>query len=135
MSWLVWVGMVATVVRGTRLLVKDEFPPARGVREFFLDTFGRFDTKGALVGGQRWGGLGHSIAYVWTCWWCMSFWLAAIAWGVIVALGVSVSALVGTGFIAVAMLTAGAWGTLDELADQQYEINRLEIQKRKDDLG
>lgn len=74
------VGMVVAVWRLTRLLVVDEWPPARAVREWFISTFGVVDGDGALVGGRRWGWVGHAVAYVWTCPWCMSPYVGGLVW-------------------------------------------------------
>ena len=69
--------LLLTIWRLTRLLVVDEFPPLRLLREWVIDTFGYVDENGELTRGRRLGGLGWSIAYLWTCPWCMSIWLGA----------------------------------------------------------
>lgn len=73
-------------VRLTRLLVVDEFPPVRALREWFVRTFAAVDRFGNVIRDrERWGrlaGLAYSVAYVWTCPWCMSVWVAAAVWGV-----------------------------------------------------
>lgn len=74
------VGMVAAVWRVTRLLIVDEWPPVRVVREWVIRTFGVVDSEGNLVGGRRLGGLGYAVAYIWTCPWCMSPYVGGLIW-------------------------------------------------------
>jgi hypothetical protein len=69
--------LLVTIWRLTRLLVVDEFPPLRLLRERIIDTFGYVNENGELTRGRRLGGLGWSIAYLWTCPWCMSVWVGA----------------------------------------------------------
>ncbi|HET6481285.1 MAG TPA: DUF1360 domain-containing protein, partial [Actinoplanes sp.] len=60
-------------------LLIDKFPPVRWLRETFL-RLGTSDDEGNLTGGvgpRVLRGLTHSIAYVWTCPWCMSVWAGA----------------------------------------------------------
>ena len=75
MTIVLIVLLIVATWRGTRLLVKDDLPPVRLLREWFIHTFGAVDGLGKLVGGRRWGLVGYSIAYVWTCSWCMSVWV------------------------------------------------------------
>ena len=73
------VALVVAIWRVTRLLLIDEFPPVRWLRETFL-RLGTSDDEGNLTGGvgpRVLRGLTHSIAYVWTCPWCMSVWAGA----------------------------------------------------------
>src|SRR6188508_1250049 len=68
------VALVVAIWRVTRLLLIDKFPPVRWLRETFL-RLGTSDDEGNLTGGvgpRGLRGLTHSIAYVWTCPWCMS---------------------------------------------------------------
>lgn len=74
------VGMVVAIWRLTRLLVLDTWPPARATRDWFVQTFGTVDAAGNLTGGRRLGGLGHAIAYIWTCPWCMSPYVGGLVW-------------------------------------------------------
>lgn len=140
MNWLLWIGLILATARVTRLLVVDEFPLTKTVREWMLDRFGVYDREGELVGGRAWpipdwglryvavlgtvaivvglivGGaplswllvgaiagvcailaslfgsrrLSYSIAYLWGCPWCMSFWVAWALIGVAMLLGFSV---------------------------------------------
>ena len=78
---LLWaLALMITTWRVTRILVVENFPPTRAVRDWVLDTFGVFDESGAVVRGWRWGGLGYTIAYLWTCQWCMSVWVGALVY-------------------------------------------------------
>jgi hypothetical protein len=129
MNWLLWIGLVVVIVRGTRLIVKDEFPPVRYLRDWVINTFGAFDVDDKLVGGRRWGKLGYSLAYVFTCQWCMSFWVGLLVWGIAAALGWSVPLPVV--LIAFAMMATGIWTTIEDLADQRYRIGQLEIERRE----
>lgn len=68
--------LVLATYRTTRLLVRDEFPPIRAIREWVIGTFAGADIHGNLV-DNRWGPIGRSLAYLWTCPWCMSVWAGA----------------------------------------------------------
>ncbi len=74
------LAMVVAIWRATRLLVVDDFPPIRAVRDWFIRTFGHVDADGNLAGGRHLGGIGHAVAYVWTCPWCMSIYVGAGIW-------------------------------------------------------
>lgn len=69
------LSMIVAIWRATRLLVVDDFPPIRAVRDWFIRTFATVDGDGNMVGGRHLGGIGHAIAYVWTCPWCMSIYV------------------------------------------------------------
>lgn len=71
------LSMIVAIWRATRLLVVDDFPPIRAVRDWFIRTFAQVDTDGNMVGGKHLGGIGHAVAYVWTCPWCMSIYVGA----------------------------------------------------------
>lgn len=83
---LLAVALVVIIVRLTRLAVVDEFPPAAAVRYWFIRTFATADRVGNVQRDrERWGrlaGLAYSVAYVWTCPWCMSIWVGALVWGI-----------------------------------------------------
>jgi hypothetical protein len=72
--------------RLTRLLVVDEFPPVRALRHWFVRTFATVDRDGNVIADrEKWGklaGVAYSIAYVWTCPWCMSVWAAGAVWAI-----------------------------------------------------
>lgn len=72
--------------RLTRFLVLDEFPPIRGLRHWFVRTFATVDRDGNVIPDREaWGrfaGLAHSVAYVWTCPWCMSIWASGLVWAI-----------------------------------------------------
>jgi uncharacterized protein DUF1360 len=80
------VALAVVGARLTRLLVVDEFPPVKGLRHWFVRIFAAVDRLGNVVPDrERWGrlaGAAHSVAYVWTCPWCMSVWAAAAIWGI-----------------------------------------------------
>jgi hypothetical protein len=120
------VGLVLAVWRITRLLVVDEFPPVRAVREWFIRTFAIISVEGEMTGGRRLGGIGHAIAYIWTCPWCMSVYVGASVWAaadwrlsvpfpwLIVALGSGLS---------------GVWGMVESEHDQRYKLRDAEIER------
>jgi hypothetical protein len=134
MTYLLWFGMVVAIWRITRLLVKEDFPPVAGIRDWFINTFGiRSAMTGELASGRRWGVVGFSIAYIWTCMWCMSVWVGIGVWAVAsfwLGLHVSYPALL----IAVGSGLAGIIGALDERIDQRYELARLEIKRKTEEL-
>jgi hypothetical protein len=132
MTYLLWFGMVVAIWRITRLLVKEDFPPVERVRDWFIETFGRRNSSGDLAAGKRWGIVGYSIAYVWTCMWCMSVWVGIGAWAVAslwLGLYVPYPALL----IAAGSGLAGIIGALDERIDQRYELARLEIKRKTEE--
>lgn len=133
MIYLFWFGMVLTIWRVTRLLVKDEFPPTAALRAWHIDTFGqRHSQTGELIGGKRWGALGFSIAYVWSCMWCMSFWVGLALWWLAVgAAGIDVPwpwLLVAAGSGA-----SGLIGSIEARIDQRYELAELELTRRREE--
>lgn len=69
--------LIVAIWRTTRLLVRDEFPPIRAIREWFITSFATVDSAGELGNTSRWGAPGRSLAYLWTCTWCMSVWVGA----------------------------------------------------------
>ena len=74
------LSMIVAIWRATRLLVVDEWPPVRAVRDWFIRTFAQVDADGNMVGGRHLGGIGHAIAYIWTCPWCMSVYVGGLVW-------------------------------------------------------
>lgn len=133
MIYLFWLGMVLTIWRVTRLLVKDEFPPTAALRAWHIDTFGqRHSQTGELIGGKRWGALGFSIAYVWSCMWCMSFWVGLVLVVIadqVVNLSVPYPALL----VAVASGVSGLIGSIEARIDQRYELAELELTRRREE--
>lgn len=132
MTYLLWFGMVVAIWRVTRLLVKEDFPPVVKIRDWSIDTFGRRNADNELVGGKRWGIVGYSIAYVWTCMWCMSVWVGIGMWAVVsfwLGLHVSYPFLL----VAAGSGLAGIIGSLDERIDQRYELARLEIKRKTEE--
>lgn len=122
MNWLLWFGLIVAIWSTTRLLIKDEFPPVRVTRDWFVATFGvRDERTGELVGGRPgWGVVGYSIAYIWTCPWCMSVWVGIALWLFAdYALGFSVS--LPWLLIAAGRVLTGLAGMLEARIDQNYE--------------
>lgn len=74
--------------RVTRLFTRDEVPVLAVPRSWVLDTFGEFDDAGNLVRSKRLGVVGWSLAYVFTCDWCMSIWVGYALLGVCALTGV-----------------------------------------------
>src|SRR5512139_3747088 len=171
MNWLLWGGLIVATWRVTRLLVKDEFPPAKMLRDWITSSlnpsglpYGSEDWTisgglilglvGAVLGlvvglasfaasGDPWvvfsadlaalalwiaaiavgpvrAKLTFSIAYVWDCAWCMSFWVAVGLWWLAVGLGFSVP--LPWILVAAASGFSGLMGHWDARADQQWEI-------------
>lgn len=137
MNWLLWIGLVGATWRVTRLLIKDEFPPIRLVRDWIIETFWQdgFDVspKPPRGGVSRWSWfwahVGHSFAYVWTCPWCMSVWVAAGLWWLAVANGFSVP--LPWLMIAAASGFSGLMGAWDARTDQAYEEAEQRIERGK----
>ena len=126
MTVLLVLGLTVATWRVTRLLVADEFPPTRALREIVLRTWGQIDRAGHITGGRRWGGLGHAIAYLWTCPWCMSPWVAAA----LIALterwaNVPLPWLVG----ALGASFTGAMTMIEGACEQRFELRRLQIER------
>ena len=129
MNWLLWIGLIVASWRTTRLLIKDEFPPVRLVREWIIDTFWQDDIDRkhprAVAQGDPtrwiwfWRNVGHSLAYIWTCPWCMSVYVAAALWGIAVCQGFSVP--LPWLLIAAASGFSGVMGAWDARTDQAYE--------------
>jgi hypothetical protein len=128
--WLV-IGLIVAIERVTRLLVVDTLPAVRVVREWFVRTFGVISEDGEVVDGKgypwvRW--LTFSIAYLWTCSWCMSPWVgAAIVFGVSSRLDVPYPWLV----IAAASTLSGWMANLQGEHDQRWAALDIEINGRK----
>jgi len=123
---LLVLGLSVATWRTTRLLIRDEFPPVRALREWMIATWGVVDKDGHIVAGRRLGGLGYAFAYLWTCPWCMSIYVAAglvalADWRASVPLPWLVGAL-GAGFTGVM-----AWA--EDAHDQRDELRRLQIER------
>lgn len=127
MIWLLWFGLVFTIWRVTRLLVKDEFPPIKRPREWVLRTFWRPELN--VDNPKRpddvtrwlwfWRQVGHSLAYLATCPWCMSFWVGLAVWGIAVRVGFSVP--LPWVLIAVASGVSGLIAMVETRVDQAFE--------------
>lgn len=111
-----WVVLTLVVVSTTRLLIVDEFPPVARLREAVIDWFAIVDPHSSdLVASRRWGKAGYAIAYLWTCYWCMSFWVSLVALGAAWLAGIYVWQ--GWAFPLVARLAAGVWGMIESRSD------------------
>lgn len=127
MNWLLWVGLIVATWRVTRLLVKDEFPPIKVIRNWFIDTFwdAAFEDErpqrpaGVTRWSWFWRRFGHSIAYLWTCMWCMSFWVGLALWWSAVWLGFSVP--LPWLLLAAASGVSGLIGNIENRIDQSWE--------------
>lgn len=132
MIYLFWFGMILATWRTTRLLVKDEFPPTARIRAKFIDTFGLLSLRtGELIGGKRWGALGFTVAYIWSCMWCMSFWVGLALWGVadgLLGLHVPWPWLL----IAAGSGASGLIGSIEARIDQSYELAELELARKRE---
>jgi hypothetical protein len=90
-GFLVFVLLALATFRTTRLLIKDEFPPVKWPRDKILNWLDPDDdwkiewlAKRNLAGEKlvdppdgHLGALGRTIAYLMTCPWCASVWVAA----------------------------------------------------------
>jgi len=116
--------LVLAIWRTTRLLVVDEFPPVRAVREWFITTFGEISKAGEITGGRRLGGIGHAIAYVWDCPWCMSVYVGA---GLVAAADWRLDVPFPWLIVAAGSLAAGLGATLEQAAEQRYKLREREL--------
>lgn len=130
MRVLLFLALVVTIWRVTRLMIKDTFPPIKAIRDWSVHTFGVLDRDGALTSGKGprgLRGLAFTYAYIWTCPWCMSVWAGAA----VVALAdwrldVPYPWLI----VAAGSGLAGVMTWFDVEHDQRYEINQREIDRR-----
>ena len=127
--WLLFVLVLLATHRITRLLVDDKLPLVDLPRRWLINHFGRFDHEGNLTGGRRWGRLGWSIAYLWTCPWCMSVWVAA---GLVFTAGAFTSIPLPWLWIAAASTVTGFLsGVVESEHELRYELAELEVARRK----
>lgn len=130
--WLV-IGLIVAIERVTRLLVVDKLPAVAIVREWFISTFGVVNEDGEIADGKgypwiRW--LTFSIAYIWTCPWCMSPWVGLVIWQVterVAHLDVPYPWFV----LAAASTLAGWMANLQGEHDQRWQALDIEINGRK----
>lgn len=149
MTVLLVLGLLAATWRATRLLVVDEFPPVKAIREGFIRVFAVVDESGMVRAGRgpHWGektaeatlgthvvraaagvlrGLAHAIAYVWTCQWCMSVYAgAALVTLADWRLSVPYPWLV----VASGSALAGAMSWIETEHDQRWEIRQREVER------
>lgn len=120
------LGMILAIWRLTRLLVVDELPPVRAVREWFIKTFATISPDGDMVGGKRFGWLGHAIAYIWTCQWCMSVYVGgAVWWAADWRLSVPFPWLI----IALGSGLSGLLAMVEAEHDQRWKLRDAEIER------
>lgn len=127
--WLLLVLILLATHRVTRLLTKDSLPIVDRPRAWIVATFGRADAAGNLVGGRRWGRLGWSIAYLWTCPWCMSVWVAA---GLVFGAGAWTSIPLPWLWVAAASTVTGFLsGVVESEHELRYELADLELARKR----
>lgn len=145
MTLLLFAGLVLAIWRLTRLFVVDEWPPVRIVRDWVTSTFARTDVTGDLApiwaprawrpGGQRetsskwlrfWGVAFWSVAYIWTCPWCMSIYVGFGVWAV-ADWGTALSVPYPWLILAAGSLAAGIAGAAEAAHEQRYQIRQHEI--------
>jgi hypothetical protein len=129
-GWL-FIGMILAIVRVTRFLKADTFPPIALPREWIVNTFLRdgFPMPGPTRWLRFWQGVGHSFAYIWTCFWCMSFWVGLGVWAIVdwaTALSVSYPWLI----VAIGSLASGAWGMVEAEHDQRWAARDEQAKRR-----
>ena len=117
--------------RTTRLLVVDEFPLIKLPRDRFIDAL--WDDQIALVGKRPegvsrwiwfWRYVGHSLAYLWTCPWCMSVYVGA---GLVAAADWRLDVPYPWLIVAAGSLAAGLGATLEQAAEQRYKLREREL--------
>lgn len=133
MTFLLFAGLALAIVRVTRLLVVDEFPPVRLLREWILKACWNHDIADDAATPQRCQRFvfaaryaGHSFAYVWTCPWCMSFWVGLGVWALtdrVSALSVPFPWLV----VAVGSLLSGLLAMIEGEHEQRYKLRERQI--------
>lgn len=77
MQWFLLALTCLATYRLTRLLVTDTLPIVSQPRYALVRFFATLDTQGHIIDGRRLGVIGWSIAYLVTCPWCMSAYVAA----------------------------------------------------------
>lgn len=128
MSLLLFVALVIASWRLTRLLTKDEFPPVRWLREWMIRTMADTAADGSLTPGRRFGAPGYAVAYVWTCYWCMSFWAGLVVWGLADwRLSVPFPWLM----VACGSALSGVMGWVEEEHDQRYALKQRDLDGRR----
>jgi hypothetical protein len=149
MTVLLVLGLIFATWRVTRLLVVDEFPPVKALREWTVRTFGVVDGEGKLVGGRGpgWGakaaeatvgthlaraaaalvrGVAHAVAYVWTCPWCMSVWAGA---ALVAAADWRLSVPYPWLIVAAGSALSGAMSWVEAEHDQRWELRQREVER------
>lgn len=126
MSVLLFVGLVVASWRLQRLLVKDEFPPVRWFRERVIRTMADTAADGSLTAGRRFGQPGLAVAYVFTCYWCMSFYTGLVVWGLTDwRLSVPYPWLI----VAMGSALSGVMGWVEEEHDQRWALRQQDVDR------
>lgn len=120
MRWWEAALLLVVVWRVTRLLVVEEFPPTARLRGWVLDSLGRFNEADQLIGAKRLGLLGWSVAYLFTCMWCLSVWIGLAAYWA--------TTVFGTGWLVPVGLVCAASGVTGLLAELEDTLSA--VQKR-----
>lgn len=128
MKVLLFVGLGLAIWRVTRLLVTDEFPPVRAVREWVVHTFGAMDADGKIVGGKHLGEIGYALAYLWTCPWCMSVWAGAV---VVALADWRLSVPYPWLIVAAGSLLSGFGSQVESEHEQRWELRDRDLRDRK----
>lgn len=126
MTALLVLGMIVATWRLTRLLIVDEFPPVRAVREWFIRTFAVVDADGGMVGGRHLGGIGHAVAYVWTCQWCMSVYVGLGVWA---AADWRLSVPYPWLILAAGSAVSGVMSWIESEHDQRWKLREAELER------
>lgn len=111
--------LVIAIWRATRLLVVDEWPPTRWLRDWICDHLADVDMSGKLVRRRGvLGPLGFTVAYLWTCQWCMSVWVGGgLVWAAVQWVSVPAPWLV----VAAGSCLAGVMAMVEAEHDQRWE--------------
>lgn len=121
------LSMIVAIWRATRLLVVDDFPPIRAVRDWFIRTFAQVDADGNMVAGRHLGGIGHAIAYVWTCPWCMSIYVGA---GICAAADWRLSVPYPWLIVAAGSGLSGVMAWLESEHEQRWKLRDRDLEER-----
>jgi uncharacterized protein DUF1360 len=131
---LLFLALAVLAARLARLGVLDEFPPVRAVRYWFARTFATSDPKGNIIPDPKaWGRFARaawSIAYVWTCPWCMSIWTGLGVWGGAVWIG-HIAVPLPWAMIALGSYISGWDGNLQSEHEQRWKLRQETIDERE----
>lgn len=115
--WLTALLVCGATFRVTRFLTRDQLPLVARPREvligFWYPDFAepewraRYESRHGVPARPHWGGFGHSLAYLITCDWCTSIYVAA---GLVAGLAVWTNWLPDPTWVAAALLGLTASG-------------------------